>query len=44
MSKKAKSEIQKIPIYKFPRKFSVYKCTPSAVDRQNIRIGNRANV
>ena len=44
LSKKAKTEIQKIPIYKFPRKFYILKGTPSAVDRKNIRIGHRANV
>ena len=44
MSKKAKTEIQKISIYKFPRKFFILKDTQSAGDRKNIRIGHRANV
>ena len=44
MSKKAQTEIQKIPIYKFPRKFSISKGMPSTVDRINIRVGHRANV
>ena len=34
MSKKAKTEIQKIPIYKFPRKFFIKEGTPSAVDKE----------